>query len=143
MEKRLSAAVPCSQALKSDVDAIHCVGVDHGRGAAGSGHRACHAPTACGPDLLAAGGDWGSSSIGAGPPPWPSTSTSVGGRHGNMARQHAVAAIRQRSLVLARRVRTWQKGKTKTLCAIGKRKNEDPICFAVSRLHSKLSGSNS
>ena len=85
MEKRLRAAVPCSQALKSDVDAIHCVGVDNAGGAAGSGHRARHAPTACGPDLLAAGGDWGSSSIGAGPPPWPSTSTPVGGRHGNGA----------------------------------------------------------
>ena len=81
MEKRFKAAMPCSQALKSDLGAIRRVGVDSGGKAASSGRHARHAPTACGRDLLAACGERRSRSIGAGPPPWPSTCRQVGGRH--------------------------------------------------------------
>ena len=81
MEKRPRVALPCSQAPKSDLDAIRRVGVDSGGKAASSGHGARHAPTACGRDLLAACGERRSRSIGAGPPPWPSTCRQVGGRH--------------------------------------------------------------
>ena len=46
IKKRFKAAVPCSQALKSDLGAIHCAGVNSERKAASSGRHARHEPTA-------------------------------------------------------------------------------------------------